>query len=557
MPRNRRTSLGFAAVIAAMVVLAACTTNPNPSDPTGPGEASGSVAVPANSGPSGVYPKQAKPLPAAKVATDSSHAVTKRASWRTDTSITTTDRAGTTYSLTVPKGAILSDVTITMTPITKLSGVPMSGGVGGVELQPHGLEFQQPVILTVTPKGAVPSTPSGGKFAVLAAGTDGSEPHGYGVAKATSTAVTMWLSHFSLYYVGTFSPGDLEAILLSVPSATDGQLAQDLFGGEDPADVYLAWYNDVVDPGLRAAEANLDLAEDASRAALSWMRQVALLGVEIDPALIQATMQRMVNLVVRAYQRASERCRTSHDIRQVGTILGAVRTLALLGDEHVADVAAAVNACLRFEFDVEETIGVHTDYVDDFVHKEAKGTWHMKAEQFVIEDWLTEEPDLPTPWVSTPEFQHKQSIACPSGKGRTDDQLNLTDSPEPKWHVNFSFDFNPSNDPTHDAGSAVNGTLELTPIESSTKETAEVSQDDCSDSASGPTIHRAFWASRFVQFREGESSTPTSISIPIEAGPGDPIVAELRSTKTLPDIDDPSGGTMTETLTVRVVHNPR
>jgi hypothetical protein len=103
----------------------------------------------------------------------------------------------------------------------------------------------------------------------------------------------------------------------------------------------------------------------------------------------------------------------------------------------------------------------------------------------------------------------------------------------------------------------VHGTLELTPIESSTKETAEVTQVDCTDSATGPTIHRALWADRFVTFREDESSTPTSISIPIEAGPGDPVIAEVHSTKTLPDIDDPSGGTMTETLDVRIIHNPR
>ncbi len=268
-------------------------------------------------------------------------------------------------------------------------------------------------------------------------------------------------------------------------------------------------------------------------------------------------MPRLVNLQVRLYERASERCRTSHDIRQAGTMIGAARMLALLGDARVPEVVQAVNACLRIEFDVEETIQVHTDYVEDFMHKEASGTWHMKAEQFVIDDWFAEEPELPTPWVSPPEFRRRQSITCPSGKGRTDDQLNLTGSPEPKWHVNLSFTFNPNNDPSHDAGSTVHGTLELTPIESSTKETAEVSQVDCSDSASGPTIHRALWASRFVTFREDESDTPTSISIPIDAGPGDPVIGELHTTRTLPDIDDPSGGTITETLDVRVIHNPR
>lgn len=84
-----------------------------------------------------------------------------------------------------------------------------------------------------------------------------------------------------------------------------------------------------------------------------------------------------------------------------------------------------------------------------------------------------------------------------------------------------------------------------------------MSQVDCSDSASGPTIHRAFWAGRFVKFREGESDTPTSISIPLEAGPGDPMLGELHTTRTLPDVDDPKGGTMTETLDVKLTHNPK
>ena len=559
MPRTTRARSLLIASLVLLLTLAAC--NPPTSGPgssTTPGSsASAAVPVPAASGPSGVYPKTANPLPAAKVKTDASHAVTQRAGWRTETSITTKGRDGTSYTLTVPLGALLSDVDITMTPITSLSGFPISGGVGGVDLKPHGLVFQQPVTLTVTPKGGVPASTSASKVAALAADAGGADPHGYGLSKVEATAVTLWLNHFSLYYVGTFSPGDLEAILLSVPSATDGQTVQDLFNGADPKDVSMAWYNDVVNPALSAAEADLDLAADATRTAFGWIRQVALLGVEVDPALIQVTRQRIVSLAVRGYERATERCRTSHDIRQVGLILGFARQLALFGDGHLPDAINDVNDCLRLEFDVEETVQVRTDYMDDFIHKEAHGTWHMKAEQFVIDDWVTEEPDLPTPWVSTPEFQHKQSIKCPQGSGRTDDELNLTDSPEPKWHVNLSFNFNPNNDPTHDAGSAVQGTLELTPIESSTTETAEVTQVDCTASASGPTLHQAFWASRFVKFRAGESDTPTSISIPIEAGPGDPIIGEVHTTKTLPDIDDPSGGKMTETLDVRVVHNPQ
>nr|WP_300141618.1 hypothetical protein [Propionicimonas sp.] len=274
MPRNvwTRRLCGWSSVL--LLLLTACTPTA-----TGPSaSAGGSAARPIGGGPSGVYPKHPKPLPAATVKAGASRAVTTHASWQTGTSITAKGRDGTTYTLTVPEGALLSDVDITMTPITGLAKAPVSGGVGGVHLTPHGLVFQQPVTLTVTPKGGVPRSTAGSRTAVLAAGSDGAELHGYGLATLGDTTVTLWLSHFSLYYVGTFSPGDLETILLHVPTATDGQLAQDMFGGEDPVAVFTAWYNDVVEPALRAAEADLDLAEDATRVALGWLRLVALMG---------------------------------------------------------------------------------------------------------------------------------------------------------------------------------------------------------------------------------------------------------------------------------------
>ena len=88
---------------------------------------------------------------------DPTHAVTQIISASNGGAITTTGADGSTFTLTIPANALLSDESITVTPLLAVSGLPISGGfVAGVLFAPEGLRFTQPATLTIQPSTAVP-----------------------------------------------------------------------------------------------------------------------------------------------------------------------------------------------------------------------------------------------------------------------------------------------------------------------------------------------------------------------------------------------------------------
>jgi hypothetical protein len=75
-------------------------------------------------------------------------------------SLVTTDLHGTTYEFVVPAGALVSERTISMTPLAGVANLPLSGSlVAGVQFAPDGLAFLVPATLVVTLPDAV--DPSG------------------------------------------------------------------------------------------------------------------------------------------------------------------------------------------------------------------------------------------------------------------------------------------------------------------------------------------------------------------------------------------------------------
>lgn len=58
------------------------------------------------------------------------------------------------YTLRLPKGALLGETRITMTPVRSLGGLPLDGGmVAAVHLEPDGLALMAPATLTIDRKG--------------------------------------------------------------------------------------------------------------------------------------------------------------------------------------------------------------------------------------------------------------------------------------------------------------------------------------------------------------------------------------------------------------------
>jgi hypothetical protein len=71
--------------------------------------------------------------------------------------LTATGSAGHQFRLTVPAGALQGPVTITLTPVASLTGLPLTGALlAAVQIDPAGLRFEPAATLSVTLPGGPP-----------------------------------------------------------------------------------------------------------------------------------------------------------------------------------------------------------------------------------------------------------------------------------------------------------------------------------------------------------------------------------------------------------------
>jgi hypothetical protein len=113
--------------------------------------------------------------------------------------ITTTSSAGIQYTLEIPAGALISAQQITMTPITDITHLGLSGGLAGaVDLQPSGLVFAEPARLRIRSSR---TAPNGMRLVGFTANADFSQRELAVTASAISEVVVL-LSHFSFTGAG-------------------------------------------------------------------------------------------------------------------------------------------------------------------------------------------------------------------------------------------------------------------------------------------------------------------------------------------------------------------
>lgn len=124
-------------------------------------------------------------------------------------SVSVVDSAGATWTLAVPADALDSIARITLTPYASVSPQPGAPHVSsGVKLDPDGLRFADPPVLTVTP-------PAGhARPTLLSARGDGS---GLGYAEGR-TAESMLVPHFSAA-VADWDPVDLASVRADLADA--------------------------------------------------------------------------------------------------------------------------------------------------------------------------------------------------------------------------------------------------------------------------------------------------------------------------------------------------
>ena len=212
---------------------------------------------------------------------------------------------GTQFTLTFPEGALQSEETITLTPVSGVEGLPFSGGlVGGVQMAPEDLRLFQPATLTI----ASPNTVADEGFETVAFGY---HQDGQGVYLNPSTIVgnilTLEVWHFSGAAAAQATPTEIQTQHQEyVPSIAEDAFTQrvmeylgierqaqmlgepDPEGGERMIEFLREAYESFIAPQLPIALQDCKKAPAILSRALSWARQATLMtgedefGPEID-----------------------------------------------------------------------------------------------------------------------------------------------------------------------------------------------------------------------------------------------------------------------------------
>ncbi len=268
--------------------------------------------------------------------------------------LTATGADGTTYKLEVPPKAVLSDLTVTMTPLSSIGGLPFADGLsGGVQFAPEGLQLLQPAKLTITPASPPAGTPVA--FGYHGNGSDlGLVP----VTAGTGGAYVIDVMHFSGDGLAGASSGEIAGALQHAPSLTPdqfrAQLASDLLNGADGATILAhanAYFDAVVKPELDAALTDDSLIAGAIADGLQLERQLALLGIDFGARGTEIEDD-LVQFLVNEYDHAYERCVSNHDPVETRNMMAALRALSLIGASSQVDETKMLG-CLSFKLDVD------------------------------------------------------------------------------------------------------------------------------------------------------------------------------------------------------------
>lgn len=321
-------------------------------------------------------------LPAVTVAphTDAGHAVTKTIPVDGG-EISATGVDGTVYTLTFPKGSLVADQVITMTPLSGVDKIP--GGhplAAGVQLDPEGLQLGQPASLTIKLAKSIPVQ----NQVSFASGDSGADFHLYPQSYDPQT-VTMQISHFTEYGVFPGSAIDVFTEMkygtLSYLSLAEqfravlGEVRQaDLMGQPEPytwqqidakfTAVVEAWYEQKVLPGMELAvdpNADDEQAAAAIHEVFTWERQIQLMGTDKEHPDLEVKWNKLLGMVQtavkNAYIRARDRCIQKHDLSVIQWFGSIEHTIELMGYDFgpLLNFYKDLPACLHFELDVDTT----------------------------------------------------------------------------------------------------------------------------------------------------------------------------------------------------------
>jgi hypothetical protein len=344
---------------------------------------------------------------------------------------------GTTFTLLFPENAVLSKLQVSMTPISNINDLPLTGGyVGAVHLEPEGMEFLEPVTLTIQTTKPLDAS----KLKGFNSHEMGREFYLQPMTVSGQT-ITLRLMHFSNPGAAVATENDDDLLVPIVPTDPRDRLEHDLSADEIvplPNVKALEAYYHRVKGKLEAARTETSTLKGAIREFLGWRKAVGDENVEDK---FKAEIFQGWTLIAEGIQNAVDKaytaCAVNDDFTYVVDILGWISwvknnpRLAPYFEGKIAAFEQKASNCATFELTFEYVLekraqsGISEGYVVtdirsshhirsklevSYSHEYGMLTGHAPLESVVFtasgysgDFGLYREPDCPTITPEKPE----------------------------------------------------------------------------------------------------------------------------------------------------------
>jgi len=341
---------------------------------------------------------------------------------------------GLEYLFTIPKGFLISETEITMTPIVSLTSPMLEKFTAGVHLEPNGLIFPGVAWLEI----------SGGVFKNKLIGInyegDGKEV-ALSWAELDGSTLRIPISHFSGSGAGTPAPGAGDRSPTGHYKAMSNLIADayiendhNCLGQTHPTGKFaIAWYKGLLTtfilPKLERAAKNDLLLADAIKNYLEWYAWPEYvegmlcfdIKEEIDGKMKTKAEELIESGLENAMKTASDYCAKSHDISETTHMINWVAASQLLEgiipdiELDTNDLIERIKDCLTFELKFSSIIETKEGNDSGFT-----GTLNSTIESIIPEanaqllGWISEE-NRNQPWYGPLEYS--PNLKYPSKPG--------------------------------------------------------------------------------------------------------------------------------------------
>ncbi|HXI91093.1 MAG TPA: hypothetical protein VNO24_13845 [Blastocatellia bacterium] len=219
---------------------------------------------------------------------------------------------GTTFTLTIPPDALVSEEDIAMTPVAAIPDLPFSQGLGGggaVQLGPEGLLLVKPATLMIQPASPI-SVDQQCPFAWYKAGED----FHLSPLSLDLTTLTMDVDNFKGYGIAGGSSGDRDAVAAHTPTRSEARFTQQLEQATDALRQKLSQnltrkqvkkanksYNNQILQNFVSEFADLDkeLEKDLGLGGSGAAPQSRTQGVAPAPAIVRCDLLKVLALLIK------------------------------------------------------------------------------------------------------------------------------------------------------------------------------------------------------------------------------------------------------------------